>query len=185
VGLTFDAVGNLYVADGFASSICEFSAGALAALSTTPFATGMFAAKNAGHDIPITISGFTLVGAQARDYTPVLPALAADITPAPLTISAIGYARRFDGTTRAAATPVVVGLQGGDTVTGLTEAYADPNPGTDKTLVVTGYTINDGNAAGDGADYTVTLVANHTGVIELVGRPLARGALHGLRRHGT
>ena len=45
---------------------------------------------------------------------------------------------------------------------GLTEAYTDPAPGTGKTLVVTAYTVNDGNG---GKNYAVAGVPNTTGVI--------------------
>jgi hypothetical protein len=38
------------------------------------------------------------------------------------------------------------GLVGTDTVTGLSEAYNNPAPGTGKTLLVTGYSVNDGNS---------------------------------------
>ena len=68
---------------------------------------------------------------------------------------------------RAGATPTVSGSQGGDTVTGLAEAYADANAGTDKTLDVTGYTVGDGNRA---ANYDVSLAGDTTGAIDKAGR---------------
>src|SRR5262249_23187493 len=71
-------------------------------------------------------------------------------------------AKVVDGNTSAAAVPTVAGLKGSDTVTGLAETYDNPNVGTGKTLSVTSYTVNDGNG---GLNYTVTLVANNTGVI--------------------
>ena len=45
---------------------------------------------------------------------------------------------------------------GGDTVTGLSQAFASKNVlgANGSTLAVTGYTVNDGNG---GNDYTVTL----------------------------
>ncbi len=58
--------------------------------------------------------------------------------------------------------PTVSGLFSGDSATGLTEVYADPNAGTGKTLSVSAYTINDGNS---GNNYTVVTVTNTTGVI--------------------
>ena len=64
----------------------------------------------------------------------------------------------YDATTSAAATPTVTGLQGTDTVTGRTEAYGSKNVlGTNgSVLLVTGYTVNDGNS---GANYTVTVTS--------------------------
>jgi hypothetical protein len=81
---------------------------------------------------------------------------------APLTITAVTNAKLYDGTTSARGIPTVTGLQGNDTVTSLAEAYTDPSPGTAKTLIVTGYTVNDG--AG-GKNYIVSTVPNTTGVI--------------------
>ena len=58
--------------------------------------------------------------------------------------------------------PTVAGVQTGDTISGLSEAYSDKNAATDKTLTVSAYTINDGNF---GNNYSVTTVANSVGVI--------------------
>ena len=68
----------------------------------------------------------------------------------------------FDGTTSAAAVPIISGLKGTDTVTNLSETYDTAGVGTGKTLSVATYTVNDGNS---GQNYTVTTVANHAGVI--------------------
>ena len=84
------------------------------------------------------------------------------INPAPLTITAAANTKVYDGTTSAAATPTVTGLQGFDTVANLAETYDTKNVGTGKTLAVSSYAINDGNA---GANYTVDIVANSAGVI--------------------
>src|SRR5207245_1651010 len=66
------------------------------------------------------------------------------------------------GTTSAAATPTITSgaLQGTDT-NGFTEAYANRNAGTGKTLVPSG-SVTDGNG---GANYAVTFVNDTTGVI--------------------
>ncbi len=84
------------------------------------------------------------------------------ITKAPLTITAVANTKTYDSTTTAAALPTVSGLQGGDSATGLAEAYSDKNAGVAKTLSVISYSVNDGNA---GNNYSVTTVANTTGVI--------------------
>jgi hypothetical protein len=113
----------------------------------------------------VTVTGLTLSGAHAGDYILAQPTATANITPAPLTITATANTQPFDGTATAAAIPTVAGLQGTDTVTGLTEAYADSLPGKNKPLVVTGYTVNDGNG---GHNYIVSTVANTTGVITVL-----------------
>jgi hypothetical protein len=84
------------------------------------------------------------------------------INPATLTISAAANTKTYDGTTSATATPIVTGLQGFDSATGLTETYDTKNAGTGKTLTVSTYSINDGNG---GANYSVNLAASSAGVI--------------------
>jgi hypothetical protein len=125
-------------------------------------ATGTFASKDVGNGITVTVAGLTISGAQASDYTLTQPTTTANITPAPLTITAAASTKTYDGTISAAATPTVSGLLGSDTVTGLSETYDTKNAGTGKTLAVAGYTVNDGNSGGD---YTVTTLTNTTGVI--------------------
>src|SRR5206468_538670 len=55
--------------------------------------------------------------------------------------------------------PTVSGVQPGDSVTGLSQAYQSKNVlGTNgSTLAVTAYTVNDGNSGGDYAVTTVTV----------------------------
>ncbi len=83
-----------------------------------------------------------------------------------MTITAAANSKNYDGTTSAAAAPTVAGLVGSDTVTGLSETYDTPLPGTGKTLTVSsGYVVNDGNS---GNNYAVNTVANDNGVINSV-----------------
>ncbi len=84
------------------------------------------------------------------------------VTPAALTIIALTNTKAYDSKTTAATTPTVSGLIGGDTVTGLAEAYSNRNAGSSKTIVVSTFAIQDGNG---GNNYTVTTVVNTTGVI--------------------
>ena len=85
------------------------------------------------------------------------------IATAPLIITATTNTKTYDSTATAGATPTVSGLQDGDSVTGLGEAYAYARAGTGQPLNVNGgYTVNDGNG---GNNYAVLLVASTTGVI--------------------
>ncbi len=84
------------------------------------------------------------------------------ITKAPLTITALTFTKTYTSTTSAGVMPSVSGLQGGDTVTSLTEVYADTTAGPGKTLNVSPYTIVDGNG---GNNYAVSTFANATGLI--------------------
>ena len=78
-------------------------------------------------------------------------------------MTALSNSKSFDGNASALAVPSVLGLKGADTVTNLSEAYADTNPGSGKTLnVSSGYVVQDGNGGGN---YAVTLVADQSGVI--------------------
>ena len=78
------------------------------------------------------------------------------ITPAALTLSAVTDSKTYDGTTSATGTTVGInGLQGSDTVTGLTESFDSKNVMgiNGSTLSVnSGYTLSDGNG---GNNYTV------------------------------
>ena len=80
-----------------------------------------------------------------------------------LTVTAATNTKAYDGTTNANATPTVVGLQTGDSVTGLAEAYSDSNAGAGKTLIPAGtVTLIDGNG---GANYNVVFADNTNGTI--------------------
>jgi hypothetical protein len=85
------------------------------------------------------------------------------IQPAALTLTATTNTKSFDGNTSAQALPTVSGLKGSDTISNLSQAYADANPGNGKTLLVQStYRIEDGQG---GANYAVTLESDRSGVI--------------------
>ena len=104
----------------------------------------------------LTVTAYTVNdGNGGADYTVTTHTATGTITPAALSISAVTDSKVYDSTTASSKTPTVSGLQGSDTVTGLSEAFTSRNVlGTNaSTLAVTAYTVNDGNG---GADYTVT-----------------------------
>jgi hypothetical protein len=122
-----------------------------------------FAGSNAEIGLPVAVSGYAITGADAGNYTLTQPSgLAADITPAVLTITVTANTKTYDGTTSAAAIPAVSGLQGFDSVNNLAESYDTQNAGSGKTLSVISYAVNDGNS---GSNYVVNTVANTAGVI--------------------
>jgi uncharacterized repeat protein (TIGR03803 family) len=119
--------------------------------------SGTFASKNVGQNIAVSVSGLTLSGAQASDYTLTQPTAAANITPAALTVSGITAAdKTYDGTTTAMlqglAAASLVGVYSGDSVTLGTSAavgaFASRNVGQNVTVSVTGLTLS-GAQAGD------------------------------------
>jgi hypothetical protein len=77
------------------------------------------------------------------------------ITPAALTINAVTDSKTYDGTTSSTGVATYTGLQAGDSLTGLSQAFTSANVlGTlGSTLNVSGYTLNDGNSGGN---YTIT-----------------------------
>ena len=142
----------------------------------TDGASATFASPNVGTSIPVTVSGYSISGADAANYTLTQPSgLAADITAAPLTITAAANTKTYDSTTSASAIPTISGLQGSDSVTGLAETYDTENAGTGKTLSVSAYTVNDGN---NGNNYTVNTVASTVGVINKASSSVALGSLN-------
>jgi hypothetical protein len=120
-------------------------------------------------------------GTLASNYTfPTTASGAGRITPAPLTITATSDTRVYDGTTSSSQVPTLGTLFGGDTVTGLAQAFAskDVLGAGGSTLNVTAYTVNDGDG---GKDYTVT-TQSATGTITPA--PLTITANNGMMSFG-
>jgi hypothetical protein len=118
-----------------------------------------FSSKNVlgTYESTLVVTGYTVNdGDDGLDYTVTTMPAAGTITPAPLTITAATDTKVYDGTTSATAIPTFTGLiiVGGDTLTGLAEAFSSKNVlgSGGSTLVVTSYKVNDGDGADD---YTV------------------------------
>ena len=121
-------------------------------VTVTGTATGSFADKKAGTGKAVSISGLSLTGADAANYTLVFPAFTADIARAPLAIVGVtGVNRAYDGTADAGYSGVAaVHPFAGDSVavTGRGDAsFADKNAGTDKAVTITGFGIGGFDAA--------------------------------------
>ena len=124
--------------------------------------TGSLAVTAPGKNVgtyAIGIGSLTAPTGYAVNFTPA----SATVTAKPLTINAVTDSRVYNGTTSSAGGPTHVGLVGGDTITGLSQAYTSKNVlgANGSTLQVTGYTISDGNL---GSNYSVT-VNNAAGTI--------------------
>src|SRR5206468_6925990 len=107
--------------------------------------------KNVGNGKPVTVTGVTLSGADATNYTVSQPTgLAADITPKNLTISgAVAQNKPYDGTATATVSFSGVSLVGkvsGDDVSINSVSYAasfnDKTVGTGKPVTVTGVALS-------------------------------------------
>ena len=116
--------------------------------STRAERTGAFADKNVGTAKTVTVSGLTLTGTDAANYTVTPPTTTANITPANLTVSGIIASNKsYDGTTDATLVTTgaaLAGLVNGDDVTldtsGATGTFDTPDLGTGKTVTITGLT---------------------------------------------
>ena len=119
--------------------------------------SGTYDTKNAGTGKTVSVSGLAVSGEDAANYT-VNGSAAGDvgtIDRAPLTLSAVGDSKTYDGSVLSGATPTYSGLLEGDSISNLAESYDSRNAGS-RTLLVTGYSIDDGNSGGNYAVTTTT-----------------------------
>ena len=136
-------------------------------LNTTN-AVGAFADKNAGTNKLVTVSGLTLLGTDAGEYTLTQPTTNADIRLAGLTVTGITASDKvYDGTTNAmlnTSTAALNGVISGDAVVlnaaGAAGAFTDPNVGTNKPVLVSGLTLS----GADAGNYDLTPPALAAGI---------------------
>ena len=159
------------VYDGSASAVLGGTAtvSALAGDSVTLTGTGVgtFANKNAGNGKSVSVTGYTLSGTDAANYTLVPPAgLTATISKADLLLTGLSAASKtYDATTVAtlSGTASVTAI-GGDVVslsgTG-TGTFADKNVGSGKSVTVSGYTLS----GTDAGNYNLVAPSNLTASI--------------------
>ncbi|MCW3836502.1 YDG domain-containing protein [Sphingomonas canadensis] len=123
-----------------------------------------FADKNAGNDKTVSVSGTTLTGADAGNYTLTVPAsVLADILKKALSASFTAENKTYDGNTSATGTATITGgvVQGDQvTLTGATFAFADKNAGTGKTVNLAGVTLTGADAGNYAVAPPTTLVAD-------------------------
>ena len=121
--------------------------------------TATFASTNVGTGIAVSVSGLSLTGARATNYTLSQPlVLNANITPAGLTLTASNQAKVYGQTLNFAGTEFgVSGLLNGDSVSSASLSSA----GSVATAAVAGspYSIVISNAVGNGlTNYTISYV---------------------------
>jgi trimeric autotransporter adhesin len=127
-------------------------------ISLAGSATAAFATKNVGDNIAVTVSGVTLAGTDAGNYTLVQPAgLSADITRANLAITGLSANDRvYDATTIATlAGSATVNAMATDQVSvagSAAAAFADKNVGDNVAVTVFGLTLS----GVDAGNYTLT-----------------------------
>jgi trimeric autotransporter adhesin len=150
--LSVTAIGDDKVYDGTtAAAVTLESADIIEGDAVTMHHTGAaFAGKNVGTAIAIAVDGITIGGADAANYDLQNPTAgtAADITPAALTVAAVGRDKVYDGTTTA-----VVDLKSGDVVTGdvvtaqyAGAAFAAKSAGQNVAIAVDGISVSGADA---------------------------------------
>ncbi|HQS23277.1 MAG: hypothetical protein B7Y11_00885 [Sphingobacteriia bacterium 24-36-13] len=142
------------------AALVGVEAGDVADVTLGGTAVASFATAGVGTGIAVSVSGYTLSGAAAGNYTVAQPTgLTADITAKGLTISGLTADNKVYNATTAATltgTAALVGVEAGDvanvTLGGTAVAsFATAGVGTGIAVSVTGYTLS-GSAAGN---YTV------------------------------
>jgi hypothetical protein len=120
-----------------------------------------------GNAKPITVTGYTLSGAQAAFYTLTQPALTANITARPVTVTGLTAASKvFDGITNTTilGTPVAVGLVPGDLVSlntfGAAANFVTPTYGYNKQVNFSGYSLVGTNASNYSFTQPASVVAD-------------------------
>ena len=157
--LTITAASNSRVYDGTTGASAIPTASGLQGTDSLSGMAEVYTSRHAlgSNASTLNVTGYTVNdGNSGGNYLVSTLGSSGTITPAPLTIKATANTKVYDGTVIAGAVPTTTGLLQGDTVTGLAETYSSKNVlgngGSD--LIVSTYTVNDGNS---GHDYTVTL----------------------------
>jgi hypothetical protein len=114
--------------------------------------TGNFLTKNVGENLAIVTGGLSLTGTDAMDYTIVQPSgMTASITPRPLTVTATGLGKVYDGTTAATVTLTDNAIAGDSLTVTSTNAFLSKDVGSGKYVNVSNITLG----GTDAEDYTL------------------------------
>ena len=119
--------------------------------------SGSFDTKDVGNGKTVTLSGLTLIGADAANYSILEPTATANITPATLNGSFHAGDKVYDGTAAASITGEFINPLGTDDVSlsGGTATFADKNAGTNKDVTL----LNAGLVGADVGNYTLGTIS--------------------------
>jgi filamentous hemagglutinin family protein len=133
--------------------------------------TATFDDKHVGTSKPVTFDGYTLGGADQAKFALFAPfgtaagsgTTRASITPRPLSVTASGTNKVYDGRTADSVT-LADNRIAGDllTVTSAAANFVDPNVGNGKAVSVTGISVTGADAANYSANATAATAANIT-----------------------
>lgn len=132
---------------------------------TVVVGSATFADKNAGVNKTVTAAGLTLGGADAGNYalSATTATAQASITPRPLTVTATGIDKPYDGTKAATVTLAADRVSGDALTTGFASAsFGDKNVGNGKAVSVTGISLGGADAGNYTFNTTTTTTANIT-----------------------
>ena len=167
--------------DGLTSATVVYGDNRIAGDTLTVSGTAAFLDKNVGMGKTVNVSGISLAGADAGNYTyNTTASTTADITPASLTITATGINKVYDGLTSATVT-LGDNRVSGDTLSlsYTTAAFLDKNVGTGKTVNVSGITVGGADAGNyslqyhgkyHGGHHTCDLTITATGINKVYDR---------------
>jgi hypothetical protein len=159
---TYDGTTSASLTIGTPSLVGVVSPDAVTLVTTG--AAGAFVDRNFGAAKTVNISGLTLGGAGAGNYTLTQPTRIADITKRPVTITAATETKTYDGAASSSGVPTLSGstpLAAGDSEPAWSQTFNNKNAGTAKVLTPAGL-VNDGNG---GSNYAYTYATVSTGVI--------------------
>jgi hypothetical protein len=147
---------------------------------TTGYGSAAFGDKNVGTGKTVSVSGITLTGTDAGNYTHNTTAsTTANITAATLAVSAAGVNKVYDGTTTATVALSDNRVAGDVLTTGYgSAAFADKNAATAKPVSVSGITLT----GADAVNYTHNTTASTTA--DITPAPLVVRALDASRAFG-
>jgi hypothetical protein len=173
-GLTANITAQPLTITGLSAAAKTYDGSATATLSGTPTLSGIvsgdesnvsvtgtgsavFSTATVGTGKTVTVSGYSLSGSAAGNYSLTQPTgLTANITAKGLTISGVtASSKTYDGLTTATLSGgSLVGVIGSETVTitAGSGTFADKNVGTGKTVTATGYSIS----GADAGNYTLS-----------------------------
>lgn len=120
--------------------------------------------KNAGNGKTVTAKGLSLSGPAARNYSLLNTTVTthADITAIPLTVSATGVNKVYDGTTAANVTLTTNKIGNDDVTASGVAIFSDPNVGDNKQVSVSGISISGADAGNYIFNTTATTTASIT-----------------------
>jgi filamentous hemagglutinin family protein len=148
--LVVTASGNNKTYDGSTTDSVILGSNGVVSGDTVNFASSsaVFGDKNVGTAKTVTVSGISLSGTDAKNYsTNASASSTANITAKGLTVLAVGQNKVYDGSTADAVTLSSSGVVKGDNVLlAGSGAFADANAGTAKTVSVTGIGLSGSDA---------------------------------------